>query len=501
MLSIFLKIEGICFSKSHRNSSSCNDKVKQSVFAIFVFCNDFQTNENLERFKFGSIVTSGEDNSTSSENGLTGLDQLVIILRSQHDSYHRQKAERFKKKLNEQITARALQGQLILKMLHEDWAPYGAWTIFPIINILANEFLNLKSWFFFCEDDTLLDLHGVLRVLGRYNYSEEHFLGHALQDPQPAIIHHFAFYEDPSKFSFPDFSAGWAMSSALLKRLAQRLVDKPLEVDFSIDVQHEVAMYIFHDGKGIKLTDIPEFCTSTLDDDETCVTSFIDSSMSCGELSNEDLFFAVKTTKKYHKDRVPVIKNTIGQYTSRIVYYSETVDASIPTEDTGVPNMESGHCDKLWAIMKNSQSNKKAEGMKWLVVVDDDSIMSVSRLRRLLACYNSKEKILLGERYGYGCNAGRGYEYITGGGGMVLSKVLVDAMLRSDCGCQSPDAPDDMVLGQCYRMFSLHTVHSSSFHQARPVEYSPKLLAHQIPVSFHKHYDIDPYKVYEDYLS
>lgn len=48
---------------------------------------------------------------------------------------------------------------------------------------------------------------------------------------------------------------------------------------------------------------------------------------------------------------------------------------------------------------------------------------------------------------------------------MVLSKVLVDAMLRSDCGCQSPDAPDDMVLGQCYRMFSLHTVHSSSFHQ------------------------------------
>lgn len=40
---------------------------------------------------------------------------------------------------------------------------------------------------------------------------------------------------------------------------------------------------------------------------------------------------------------VPVVKNTIGQHTSRIVYYSETVDSSIPTEDTGVPNTESGN--------------------------------------------------------------------------------------------------------------------------------------------------------------
>jgi hypothetical protein len=42
---------------------------------------------------------------------------------------------------------------------------------------------------------------------------------------------------------------------------------------------------------------------------------------------------------------------------------------------------------------------------------------SVPRLRRFLACYDPKEKILLGERYGYGCNAAHGYEYITGGGG------------------------------------------------------------------------------------
>ena len=48
---------------------------------------------------------------------------------------------------------------------------------------------------------------------------------------------------------------------------------------------------------------------------------------------------------------------------------------------------------------------------------------------------------------------------------MVLSNSAIDALLKSDCGCYSADAPDDMVLGQCYRMLGLHTVHSPEFHQ------------------------------------
>ena len=67
--------------------------------------------------------------------------------------------------------------------------------------------------------------------------------------------------------------------------------------------------------------------------------------------------FSVKSSTKYCKSfvmtlffiiLVPVIKNTIGQHTSRVVYYSETVDASIPTEDTGVPNTESGKINRSY---------------------------------------------------------------------------------------------------------------------------------------------------------
>jgi len=49
-------------------------------------------------------------------------------------------------------------------------------------------------------------------------HRQELFLGHAIQDQQAAIIHHFAFYQDPSQFSFPDFAAGWALSVPLLNR-------------------------------------------------------------------------------------------------------------------------------------------------------------------------------------------------------------------------------------------------------------------------------------------
>ena len=48
-----------------------------------------------------------------------------------------------------------------------------------------------------------------------------------------------------------------------------------------------------------------------------------------------------------------------------------------------------GHCAKLWAIMKNSKVNKKASGKKWLIVVDDDTILrlvSLQGVNNLLVC-------------------------------------------------------------------------------------------------------------------
>ena len=44
---------------------------------------------------------------------------------------------------------------------------------------------------------------------------------------------------------------------------------------------------------------------------------------------------------------VPVVQKTVAQYAKHIVYYSETKDSSIPTEDIGVPNTERGRSEDL----------------------------------------------------------------------------------------------------------------------------------------------------------
>ena len=44
---------------------------------------------------------------------------------------------------------------------------------------------------------------------------------------------------------------------------------------------------------------------------------------------------------------VPVVQKTVGQYAKHIVYYSETKDSSIPTEDIGVANTERGRSEDL----------------------------------------------------------------------------------------------------------------------------------------------------------
>lgn len=49
-------------------------------------------------------------------------------------------------------------------------------------------------------------------------YLQELFLGRALTDREATIIHHFAFHENLSGFSYPDFAAGFMISTFLLRR-------------------------------------------------------------------------------------------------------------------------------------------------------------------------------------------------------------------------------------------------------------------------------------------
>ncbi|XP_009072367.1 PREDICTED: beta-1,3-glucosyltransferase-like, partial [Acanthisitta chloris] len=195
----------------------------------------------------------------------------------------------------------------------------------------------------------------------------------------------------------------------------------------------------------------------------------------------------------------PVVKQTWEREAALIEYYSDYADISIPTIDLGIPNTDRGHCGKTFAILERFL-NRTSPRTPWLVIVDDDTLISIFRLRKLLSCYDPDEPVFLGERYGYGLGTG-GYSYITGGGGMVFSRIAVQKLLASKCRCYSMDAPDDMVLGMCFSGLGIPITHSPLFHQARPMDYPKDYLSHQVPVSFHKHWNIDPVKVYFTWLA
>ena len=69
------------------------------------------------------------------------------------------------------------------------------------------------------------------------------------------------------------------------------------------------------------------------------------------------------------------------------------------------------------AIIQRINKDTALNHLKWVLIADDDTIINLARLRKLLACYNFRQPVALGERYGYGQTTGRGYDYITMGGG------------------------------------------------------------------------------------
>ncbi|XP_076745365.1 beta-1,3-glucosyltransferase isoform X3 [Maylandia zebra] len=406
---------------------------------------------------FAGDKHTGPDHAAERRKHSVELEDVMIVIQSQRNSYHARRSGQRKVEILQQA-ARLGQGVPVIVLLHELSQYEGDWSILPALPRLFVKYGHSASWLFFIEEETKVTLSALLEVLNRYPAQEEWFLGKRLHDNEASIIHHYAFSEDPSSFSYPDTTAGWALSAPLLKRLTERIRSENLKSDFTIDLKHEIALFIWEEGHGPKLTAVPEFCTQPRDG---CATAFTTYLPDCGHpVSKNDVFVAVKTCQKFHSDR--------------------------------------GHCGKTFAILRRFLG-KAVPKADWLLIVDDDTLISLPRLRQLLRCYDPKEAVSLGERYGYGLTQ-KGYSYTTGGGGMVLSRTAVSRLLSSSCGCYSDDAPDDMVLGRCFTTLGVPITHSPLFHQARPDDYSEEMISTQHAISFHKHWNVDPVAVYRYWL-
>uniref|UniRef100_A0AAR2K147 Fringe-like glycosyltransferase domain-containing protein n=1 Tax=Pygocentrus nattereri TaxID=42514 RepID=A0AAR2K147_PYGNA len=408
------------------------------------------------------------------------LREVVFVIQSQRNSFHVQQAERLRADLLLQ-TEELQESPPPILLLHTLSDSEGDWSILPSLPYFSSHFGKNSSWIMFLEEETNVKLEKLLTVLKKFVRRKEWFLGKPLHDDESTIIHHYAFAENPSSFKYPDFSAGWALSIPLINR--SDLSTPPCKPA----PHRSFFSFVF-------------WAFGTVVIGFTCSVRTMSSFSRQGEpVTREDIFVAVKTCKKFHLERVPVVKKTWEKQASRLEYYSDHADPSIPTINLGVPNTDRGHCGKTFAILSRYVSSSVPK-TDWLLIVDDDTLISLPRLQALLSCYDPREPVCLGERYGYGLGQG-GYSYITGGGGMVFSREAVLRLLASGCKCYSNDAPDDMVVGMCLNAVQIPVTHSPLFHQARPEDYARDFLAHQIPISFHKHWNIDPVAVFSKWLN
>ena len=251
------------------------------------------------------------------------------------------------------------------------------------------------------------------------------------------------------------------------------------------------------------LVDEPRFCVefkegcATWITDNTSIANAVQMQMQIFALGEKTLF-AVKTCKKFHNERLPIVIQTWGKAALNIELFSEAVSKKYNTKvlPEVYQNTEDGHCQKTEEIFKYFKKNAEIKGWKWLVLVDDDTILGVHKLLEFINHYNPNDPMVIGRRYGYRFFQGdQGYNYITGGAGMVYSLAMVTEILKYNgrqCKCPKPDEHDDMYFtGVCAKKLGIPVLHSDRFHQMSPSDYSRDLLQNFDPISFHKFYNID----------
>lgn len=157
-------------------------------------------------------------------------------------------------------------------------------------------------------------------------------------------------------------------------------------------------------------------------------------------LEDQDLFIAVKTTRKYHKSRLELLIQTwVSRVKEQTFIFSDGEDQELRLR-TGVnlinTNCSAAHTRQALCCKMSVEYDKFIESQKkWFCHVDDDNYVILPSLLRLLSTYHHSQDVYLGrpsldhpieaaERVKSDGSVSVRFWFATGGAGFCISRGL-----------------------------------------------------------------------------
>ena len=299
-------------------------------------------------------------------------------------------------------------------MFHRDFPLVSGWAILPLLpHLLMDTSSNIK-WFAFLDEAAEVNFNILEPILTAHDPENPLLLGKLFRDDHRSHQHFNILGTE-----YPDLKPGFFMTSSLVELLSKGLLkDDSLGMKFfpkfvTIDAAFDLvkAIDFLIEGKlykkfAPKIVNEDNFCVSH--NDSRCAVFVRNTTCNHDPKTSLDILhqtlFAVKTCKKYHQTRLPIVIDTWASKVPHLLLASDTEDTDLNTVvfPAASLNGKINQCLKAVEIINYFNLNAEKMNWQWLVIVDDDTLLSVAKLVFLLQCYQSyDEDLALGEVFGH----------------------------------------------------------------------------------------------------
>lgn len=265
----------------------------------------------------------------------------------------------------------------------------------------------------------------------------------------------------------------------------------------SLDEQHQDAILSKLQHQAKEHSSIHSFTfLAALPEESTPGTAVVED-VNSTKARSADVRFVIRTTTKYHENRMSAIKDTWGKRIADYITFSDVDDTSVPTKGVQcAPDHESGLCCKTAKSLIHVLTEMPPA--RWIFVADDDIYVHVDHLMDYLSTLDHLSHLYVGHT----CNSpvAPNVTYACGGAGYALSYPafvslvskpdFYDRIMHTCANTNCSEGCDDVAIGNEMNLAGIMpTDNARQMHTMPPAHYAQLAHAPDVlgtnPITFH----------------